>query len=107
MDDSAEPKLNHRDASSLLRIDSTSPRRRILRQNPPVFLQIALLFGRHTNESGIKIFSPTTRFTTHNRLLGRRPRVADREDRRSVTGVIQHRGTRARRAPQLELPVGT
>jgi len=42
----------------------------MLRQNPPVFLEIALLFGGHTNASGINIFSPTTRFTTCNRLLG-------------------------------------
>jgi len=59
-----------------LHIDSSSPlyplegcRRPILRQNPPVFLPIALLFGRHTSESGIKIFSPNARFTMRNGLL--------------------------------------
>lgn len=56
-------------ARSLLHIDSSSPRRPILRQNPFVFLPIALLFARHTNGSGIKIFSPNARLTMRNRLL--------------------------------------
>lgn len=50
-------------------MSSTSPRRLISHQKPPVFLRMALLYRRHTNDHGVKVFSPRGWSAMRNRLI--------------------------------------